>query len=122
MKHILLIDDEELVVKSLEKLLKNQGYSVTSVRDGASGVQKATTEDFDLIITDIRMPGLNGIEAIAKIREARKTKGKPLIPEICITGYAEDEVNKKAEELKVADYIYKPFDLRSFLDCVKKYV
>ena len=121
-KKILLIDDEELVVKSIEKLLRKEGYVVVSVRDGESAIRKVADEDFNLIVTDIRMPQIDGIETITKIRELRRKKGKDQIPEICITGYAEEEVNKKAEVLGVADYLFKPFDLRDFLACVKKHI
>jgi len=120
MPKILLIDDEDLVVRSLEKLLKKEGYEVVPVRDGASAIKKVEESPFDLIVTDIRMPHLNGIETICQIRQILKRKGASQIPEICITGYADEELNKKAEELGVADYLYKPFDLRDFLDCVKK--
>ena len=51
-----------------------------------------------------------------------KAKNKTSVPEILITGYADDETNKEAEALKVADYIYKPFDLADFLNCVNKHL
>jgi len=119
-KKILVIDDEELVIKSLEKLLAKEGYEVVSVRNGSDAMKKIDEANFDLIITDIRMPRLNGIELLSQIREVVKRKGCSPISEICITGYADDEINRKAEALGVADYLYKPFDLRDFLACVKK--
>ena len=64
---------------------------------------------------------MNGVETIKKVREYYKASDKAPVPEIIITGYADDEINKQIEELKVADYIYKPFDLRDFLSCVKKH-
>ena len=122
MAKILLIDDEDLVVKSLEKLLRKEGYEVISVRNGLEAIDKVKETDFDLIITDIRMPQLNGIETLVRIRDVSKQMGRTQIPELCITGYADEEINKKAEQIGVADYLYKPFDLRDFLSCVKKHI
>ncbi len=121
-KKILLVDDEELVIKSLEKLLKKQGFQVTCVGNGEQAIRSIEKEDFDLIVTDVRMPGLNGIDLIEQIRSILKQKNRPLVPEICITGYAEQELNKRAEELSVAGFLYKPFDLRDFLTCVNKHL
>ncbi len=122
MPRILLIDDEELVVKSLEKLLKKEGYEVVSVREGEEAIKRAEETNFNLIVTDIRMPHLSGIDTLCQIREISRRKGIAQVPAICITGYADEEVNKKAEQLGVAEYIYKPFDLRDFLNCVRKHM
>jgi CheY-like chemotaxis protein len=60
-KNILIIDDEELITKTLLKLLKNTGYAPTIAKSGAEAVEKVKQTDFDLIISDIRMPGMDGI-------------------------------------------------------------
>lgn len=117
---ILLVDDEDLVVKSISKLLAREGYDVLISRSGEEAISMAKDQNIDLIVCDIRMPQLNGVETIKQIREILKTKKHKLIKEILITGYAEDETNRAAEDLHVADYIYKPFDMRDFLACVKK--
>lgn len=121
MPKILLIDDEELVVKSIERLLRKEGFEVVSKRSGQDAIQEVGKNDFDLIITDIRMPVMNGIDMISRIREVLRGKDRSRIPEICITGYADNELYQKAEQLQVADYLYKPFDLRDFLDCVRRH-
>lgn len=120
MARILLIDDEELVIQSVEKFLGTQGYEVISARSGHEAIEQVKRWDFDLIITDIRMPDLNGITALSRIREVLTEKGSPRIPEICITGYADDEMIKKAETLEVSDFLYKPFDLADFLSRIKR--
>jgi len=120
MARILLIDDEDLVVQSLEKFLRKVGHDIVSARNGDEAIQQVEKHDFDLIVTDVRMPKLNGIDMIIRIRELLKKKGRPHIPEICITGYADDELTRKAEELGVADYLYKPFELTDFVNCVNK--
>lgn len=117
-KHILLIDDENLVAESINRLLKKQGYNVTIASNGKDAIKIVKVEEggFDLIIADIRMPDMNGIEIIKKIREIVK---RP-VPEVLITGYASEENFKEAQELKVAGYIYKPFDICEFMDVVRK--
>ena len=120
-KKILLIDDEELVIKSVTKLLMREGYEVISCRSGEEALEKAKSESIDLIVCDIRMPNMTGIDAVKKIREFQTGEGRKAVPEILITGYADDAASKEAEALQVADYIYKPFDLRDFLACIKKH-
>jgi len=120
MKTIMVIDDEELVTKSIEKLLVKEGYRVIVCRRGEDAIAIVKKADIDLVVCDIRMPNISGVELIKRIREIRQRSKKPKIPEILITGYAEPSMNTAAEELKVSDYLYKPFDLTMFLNSVKK--
>lgn len=119
---ILLIDDEDLVVKSINKLLQKEGYEVITCKSGTEALEKLKADVVDLIICDIQMPNMTGIDTVKKIREFHAGKNRKAVPEILITGYAEDGAIKEAENLKVVDYIYKPFDLRDFLGCVKKHM
>lgn len=119
-KKILVIDDEELVIKSVEKILKKEGYKVIVCRRGAEAIDAVKKEHIDLIVCDIRMPNLSGIETIKTIRDIRQQHSQLRIPEILMTGYADQEANAEAEKLMVSDYLYKPFDLRDFLSSVKK--
>ena len=119
-KNILLIDDEELVTVSLRKLLNRQGYDVVTANDVALALQKIKETDFDLIVSDVRIPGADGIEGIQKIRSAIKKLNKPSIPEILITGYADLDKYEKAMSLNVTKYLYKPFDNNEFLEIVKR--
>jgi CheY-like chemotaxis protein len=120
MKNILVIDDEGLVTKSLQKLLKKESYAVVVAASGDEAIKQCKSQDFDLIISDIRMPELDGIETVKKIRQLLKETGKKPIPEILITGFAEEDSYKRALELKVSDYIYKPFDMKEFVNTVRK--
>ncbi len=122
MPKILLVDDEELIVRTIERLLKKEGYDVISARNGQEAIRHAEEQEFDLLVTDIRMPSMNGIETIRQIRRTRENLGKSRVPEICITGYADNELNRQARELGVSDYLYKPFDLKEFLACVKRHL
>lgn len=119
-KNILVIDDEELVSKSLQKLLKLRGYSVIVAKSGAEALEKVKIEDFDLIICDVRMPEMDGIETIKHIRSYLDKSNKKPIPEVIITGYADADKYEMGIELEVSDYLYKPFDNDEFLRVVKK--
>lgn len=119
-KKILVIDDEELVTKSLLKLLRNEGYDVNIARSGAEALGEVKKADFDLVVADVRMPEMDGIETIMQIRNHLKKSNKKPIPEILITGYADMDKYQKAMDLRVAGYINKPFDSNDFLRAVKK--
>lgn len=119
-KNILVVDDEELVTESLKRLLKKEGYNVTIAKSGKEAIGKIKDTDFNLIVSDVRMPEIDGVEIVKNIRKYLKENNKKPVPEILITGYSSDESLKQAQELKVADYIYKPFDIKAFLEVVKK--
>ncbi len=121
-KKILLVDDEELVIRSVGKLLQKQGYEVLMASSGEEAISLVQKEIIDLVVFDVRMPQMNGIEAIKVIRQYQKKVGRKAIPEILITGYADESMMREAEELKVADCLYKPFDVRDFLTCVKRHL
>ncbi|MCF7908525.1 MAG: response regulator [Candidatus Omnitrophica bacterium] len=119
-KRILIIEDEQIITKSLQRLLKKEGYQVEISNNGADALEKIKAGEFNLIVSDIRMPDMDGIETIKAIRKSLTEQGKPLIPEILITGYADESKYQEALELKVADYLYKPFDIKDFLEAVRR--
>lgn len=119
-KRILVIDDEEIIIKSLSKLLEKNGYEVFVAKNGQDAIIMVEEEDFDLILADIRMPGLNGVETVKNIYKEATKKGQRKIPTIFITGYADEMIEKKAKALAPAAYLYKPFDMEQILDKIKK--
>ncbi|MFH2138345.1 MAG: response regulator [Candidatus Omnitrophota bacterium] len=119
---ILIIDDEVIITKSLQKLLQKKEYDVTVAHNGTEALAQVKEKDFNLIVCDVRIPEMDGIEIIKGIRESLKQQNKPAVPEVLITGYADEEKYKNAINLKVADYIYKPFDTSEFLEIVQKHV
>jgi CheY-like chemotaxis protein len=121
-KRILLVDDEELVIRSIGKLLQKKDYDVVMANSGENAIALVRKETFDLVVLDVRMPGMNGIEVVKAIRQFQKKMGRKAIPEILITGYADETMMKEAEALKVADCLYKPFDIRDFLTCVERHL
>lgn len=117
-KTILIIDDDRLVLKTLARYLKNCGFSVVQAMSGVEALEKVEISVPDLIISDIRMPGMSGIETIRRIRE-QANNHKKSIPVIVITGYAGDEPSIQDGTLGIAGYLYKPFEIDEFIKVVK---
>lgn len=118
-KKILVIDDEEIIIKSLSKLLEKNGYEVFVAKNGQDAIIMAEEEDFDLILADIRMPGINGVETVENIYKKATEKGQRKIPAIFITGYANKEIEQDAKTLNPVAYIYKPFDIQELVEKVR---
>ncbi|MFH1354780.1 MAG: response regulator, partial [Candidatus Omnitrophota bacterium] len=101
-KRILVVDDDKLVLMTLKRLLRMEGYDVTTALSGAAALRHIDEEDFDLNIVDVKMPEMNGIETVKEIRRHRIDKKKNYIPEIFITAYAKEEIYKEALLLDAA--------------------
>lgn len=119
-KRILIVDDEELIIKTLSKLLEREKYEVLIAKSGQDAIIIMEEESFDLIITDIRMPGINGVEIIKDIYNNLQKNNLNKTPVIFITGYADEKIEKAARDLMPIDYIYKPFDTSELLNKIKK--
>jgi len=119
-KKILVIDDEELITKSLVLALEKSGYEVLVAKRCDDALAMAEAIDFDLIISDIRMPGIDGIETVRRILDLMITRKIKQAPRIFMTGYADPSAEESAKTLKPNAYILKPFDLLEFLAQVKK--
>ena len=102
---ILVVDDEKLLVKGIKFNLENEGYTVEACYDGASAVQMAAQGGYDLIILDLMMPGLDGLEACQRIRESST------VPIIMLTARSEDADKLLGFESGADDYITKPFNI-----------
>jgi len=121
-KKILVIDDEEILTKTFARLLEKAGYEVFICKTGTDAIEMVKEESFDLIICDIRMPGMSGVETIWKIAEAFENSGQVRPPYIFITGYADQIAEEKARALNPAAYIEKPFDNLVLLNKVKELI
>jgi excisionase family DNA binding protein len=119
-KNVLLVDDDIIVLKTISKLLAMLRYSVEAAQSGEEALEKIADSHFDLIIIDVRMPGMNGIETIKKIRERCFSGSRPRIKEIIITGYMDREAELEASRLGITDYVYKPFAIGEFIETVKR--
>ncbi len=118
-KKILVVDDDALVLKSVQNLLKKQGYDVISANSGDTAKEKLFSSSIDLIISDIRMPGKDGITLIKELKEILKRKEAKEIPFIFITGYASEDAPIDAIKLGAKDYLLKPFDLDELMNSIK---
>lgn len=119
-KSILLIDDDKLILITLKRLLTREGYKVTTALSGQGALRRMEEDGFDLIISDIKMPQMDGVETIKKIREFLSQHGKDQIPEIFITAYAKEDIYQEALSLNAAGYIEKPFDVQTLMQTVKQ--
>lgn len=116
---ILLIDDDKDVLKSLENLLKRDGYNVSAIDDSSKAIEVAKKDSYDLIITDIRMPNFNGIETIKKIKKYQEQSDSLRSEFMVITGFADDDAPKESAQLGITNFVIKPFDSNIFLETVK---
>jgi len=116
MSKILIIEDEAAIRRVLTKILseENKAYEIVEAEDGLEGIEKIKNEDFDLILCDIKMPKMDGIEVL----EATK-KIKPEIPIIMISGHGDLDTAVQAMKMGAFDYISKPPDLNRLLNTVR---
>ncbi|MBI3317068.1 MAG: response regulator [Candidatus Omnitrophica bacterium] len=119
-KKILLIDDDALVLKSTGNLLERQGYQVSRAKNCEDALEQIKSSHFDLIISDIRMPGKDGIETIKRIKDTLGQSQGNEIPFIFITGYASEDAPINAVKVGASDYVLKPFDNDQLMQSVEK--
>jgi DNA-binding NtrC family response regulator len=110
---ILVVDDEDIVRTSCSRTLSPEGYEVKLAKNGIEGLKMASEERFDLVLTDLKMPDMDGIEVL------RIIKGKwPETAVIIVTGYQTVDTAVKAIKLGAYDYIEKPFTPDSLISAV----
>ncbi|MBN2652182.1 MAG: response regulator [Spirochaetales bacterium] len=119
MKKILVVDDSSVIRMSLEFFLKENDFDVVLAEDGAQGATKAEAEKFNLIITDINMPNMNGIDMISKIRTQDANK---FVPILVLTTESDSEMLKKGKEAGATGWIVKPFTNEDLLATVQKVI
>ena len=102
---ILVVDDEKTLVKGIKFNLENEGYQGECAYDGAAAVDLARNEKFDLLILDVMMPELDGLEACMRIREFSN------VPIIMLTAKSEDADKLMGFECGADDYLTKPFNI-----------
>jgi NADH:ubiquinone oxidoreductase subunit E/AmiR/NasT family two-component response regulator len=114
---ILIVDDELVVIRSAERVLKGEGYSVEGALGGREAIMKLGETAYDLVFTDLKMPEVDGITLIRWIK-----KMKPAVGIVIITGYPSQETIKEALELGIIDYVPKPFTPAVLLDVTQRAV
>ncbi|MBU2621197.1 MAG: response regulator, partial [Proteobacteria bacterium] len=106
MNSILIIDDDDQLRNSFKKLLSEEDYKVDSAASGEAGLNIVKKEVPDLVILDMRLPGMNGLETFRAIH-----KIEPKLPVIIMTAFGSTETAIEATKLGAFDYILKPFDI-----------
>jgi DNA-binding NtrC family response regulator len=110
---ILVVDDEDIVRTSCSRTLSPEGYEVRLAKNGVEGLKMASEERFDLVLTDLKMPDMDGIEVLRIIREKW-----PETAVIIVTGYQTVDTAVKAIKLGAYDYIEKPFTPDALISAV----
>jgi len=100
----LVIDDEQIVLDSVSKILKDENYEVDVSLSGHEGLDQAIKKEYDIVLTDIRMPDIGGMRVLRDVKRAKSS-----LPVVIITGYASVKSAVQAMKLGAADYIEKPF-------------
>ncbi len=116
---ILLVDDEKLIRNSFSRELREEGFTVTAVVGGNEAITELETGQFDLVITDLRLPGIDGFEVVRAVK-----KNTPQTSVIILTGYADEQSTTKALRLGADDFILKPCEVEDLLlrirNCLEK--
>ncbi len=116
-QRVLLVDDEEDLRETLADLLAHVGYRVTTADNGCSAVAAARAQGFDLLLTDLRMPDMDGAETITAIKRI-----DPAIRVIVVTGYSSEEAAADCRRRGADEIVPKPFDIKELLRIMERVV
>lgn len=115
MAKILIVDDEKDLAEILSSILKLKGYDVHFVMDGYKAIEAVKTTSYDLILMDIRLPGINGVETFIKIKEI-----DPEVKVIMMTGFTVEDMIEKALKNGAYACIHKPFDIEKIIALIEE--
>ena len=118
-RSILVVDDSSTVRKFVSVSLSMQGFHVVTAEDGMDALEKLPREPIDLVITDLNMPNMDGMELIRTLRENTTYRELPII---ILTSLNEAELKKESESLGIHSYLNKPFSLEKVQYEVAKYL
>ncbi|MGB5133385.1 MAG: response regulator [Steroidobacteraceae bacterium] len=102
-RKVLVVDDDPVIARSFDRVLSGKGYAVITARDGDEALRKLRDEKYDVVFTDIKMPGMSGIEVAERIKATQ-----PWLPVVIVTGYGTDENEARAEAAGVSGFLRKP--------------
>ena len=117
MPKILLVEDEELMLKALQFRLRKDGYEVETAKDGIQALELIKETHFDLVITDIMLPFVGGLEIVSKIKSNPESKDTPVI---VLSAVGLEKTVMEAFHLGANDFITKPFNLSELSIRVRK--
>lgn len=118
-KTVLIVEDNELNMKLFEDLLEAHGYNTTQTNDGRKVLDMVRKDRPDLIIMDIQLPEISGLEVTAMLKKEKDLKD---IPVIAVTAFAMKGDEEKIRQGGCEDYIAKPISVTEFITVVRKYV
>ncbi len=114
MSHILIVDDDDNICRYLEQLLVESGYAVWTCREASEALEELEKEHIDLVLTDVRLPGMSGVELTKRILERW-----PGVAIIVMTGFGEIEIAVEVLKLGASDFIRKPFSPAGIQEAIK---
>lgn len=113
---ILLVDDDEDLISIVQAFLRDDGFRVAAASDGKSGLEAAIENPPSLLLLDLVMPGMSGMEVFKRLREHPRTKD---VPVIFLTALDEENLAKSTEALGAAGYLSKPFEGEELIAVVR---
>ncbi|HEY5042513.1 MAG TPA: sigma-54 dependent transcriptional regulator [Verrucomicrobiae bacterium] len=114
---ILLVEDDSAIVTTLRRVLADEGYEVAIEKTGDAGLSRAKANGFDVVVTDLKLPGLNGLELVRELHAAR-----PRLPILMMTAHGTTETAIEATQSGAYDYLLKPFEMPELLKMVEQAV
>ncbi|MEZ4381893.1 MAG: response regulator [Nannocystaceae bacterium] len=105
-RHILIVDDNVALAENLAELLEDEGHRTTTASCGERAIDLSGALDFDLLLSDVRMPGISGLELVARLRACR-----PRLSCLLMTAYSSEALRREALSAGVAAILDKPLDL-----------
>ncbi len=115
-KKVLIVEDDNIVRSSLERLLSESDFEIQSAETGEEGLKKFSSIHYDLILADLKLPGIDGLDMVAKMREK-----KDALPFIMLSAYGDGEDVLRAMKMGAIEYCRKPFDAQQILNLTNKY-
>ena len=115
LRKVLVVDDDPVVGKSFNRVLSGKGYAVITAENGEEALAKLQSEHYDVVFTDLRMPGMNGLEVAERVK-ARQ----PWTPVVIVTGYGSHTSEERARAAGVSDFLHKPLSPEMIEDSTAK--
>lgn len=114
---VLVVDDERDMLEILQDFFESEGYSVSVAESGERAIEMCRDSSFDVAITDMRMPGIDGLHTLQHLRQLH-----PRLPVIVVTGYASDDTEARCRSAGAFECVQKPVDLDDLLNLVGRAV
>jgi CheY-like chemotaxis protein len=114
-RKVLVVDDDPVVGRSFDRVLSGKGYAVITARDGDEALKKLSDENYDAVFTDIKMPGISGLEVAERLKASQ-----PWLPVVIVTGYGSDANEARARAAGVSGFLRKPLSAEMIAGSAEK--